>query len=42
MTRNKLIKNLIGVNDIKIKDVNFVVKDNGVKKVIVNVEPFKN
>jgi transposase len=42
MTRNKLIKKLIGVNDIKIKDVNFVVKDNGVKKIIVNVEPFKN
>ena len=37
MTRNKLIKNLIGVNDIKIKDVNFITKDNGVKKIIVNV-----
>lgn len=41
MTRIKLIKNLIGVNNIKIKNVNFIENYNGVKKIIVDVEPYK-
>lgn len=42
MTVNKVIKNLIGVNDIKVKDVNFDISDQGVRKLIVDVEPHKN
>lgn len=42
MTVNKVIKNLIGVNDIKVKNVNFDISDQGVRKLIVDIEPYKN
>lgn len=42
MTNNKLIKNLLGVNKIKVKNVESVITSNGCKKLIVDVEPYKS
>ena len=42
MTMNTLIKTLVGVNEIKIKNVQLDTSHDGVKTLIATVEPFKN
>ena len=42
MTMNTLIKTLVGVNEIKIKNVQLNTSHDGVKTLIATVEPFKN
>lgn len=42
MTVNTLIKTLVGVNEIKIKNVQLDTSHEGVKTLIATVEPFKN
>ena len=42
MTTNTLVKNLIGVNKVKVNNASFKADDKGVKKIIVEVEPHKN
>ena len=42
MTINTLVKNLIGVNKVKVNNASFKTDDKGVKKIIVEVEPHKN
>ena len=41
MTINKLIKNLLGVNKIKVKSVEYTNTKDGCKKIIVDVELYK-
>lgn len=42
MTINTLVKNLIGVNKVKVNNASFKTDDKGVKKIIVEVELHKN
>ena len=42
MTINKLIKNLLGVNKIKVKSVEYTNTNDGCKKIIVDVELYKS
>lgn len=42
MTTNKLIKNLLGVNKIKVKSVEYTNTNDGCKKIIVDVEFYKS
>ena len=42
MTINTLVKNLIGVNNIKMKNVRLEESDCSVRKIVVEVQPHKN
>lgn len=41
MTINKLIKNILGVNKIKIENVNFVKTNDNCDKLVIDVKPYK-
>ena len=42
MTINTLVKNLIGVNNIKVTNVRLVESDCSVRKIVVEAQPHKN
>lgn len=42
MTVNTILKKVIGVNDIKVKDVHLNELENGVNKLIVDIQPYQN